>query len=107
VGDGDADGLWLGEALGLGEEVGLLVGFGVGFGVGAGVGCGFEQYGAGAAGPAATFVGAGARYLSPGSVPGGGNIFAPRAAIAFRSGSWIDPRTSKPGWTSGERTTAW
>ena len=39
VGDGDADGLWLGEALGLAEGVG----FGVGFEVGFGVGWGFEQ----------------------------------------------------------------
>ena len=100
-------GVGVGSGVGSGvvESVGdgVALGLGVGFGVGLGVGVGSAHRGAGPAGPEATFVGVGAMYLSSGVTPGWVNMAAPRAAIALRSGSWIEPRGSKTalGWTIG------
>src|SRR5439155_3492818 len=98
-------GLGFGVALRLGEGEGAFVGFGVGlavgFGVGAGAGGGAAQRGAACAGPAATLVGGSAANVLAGLVPTGGKSRPPSARIPARSGTWIEPRTSKPVWTRG------
>ena len=86
-----------GEADGEAGDTGL--GTGVGLAVGTGVGAGRHDDT-----PLPDAVGAtggGAASATSGSVPTGGNSFATRARIHATSGSWIDPRTSKPGRTSG------
>src|SRR4051812_39814549 len=85
--------------------LGLGVGLGVGFGVGLGVGRG------GSAQlltpePETWPEDAGTWYRSTGVWPDGGNSAAASARIFARSGSWIEPRASEPGLTSGWTITA-
>jgi hypothetical protein len=87
--DGEADG-GAGVAA-LGTAVGLAVGTGVGAG----------RHDDTPLPDAAGATGGGAASATSGIVPTGGNSFATSARMPATSGSWIDPRTSKPGRTSG------
>jgi hypothetical protein len=112
LGDGPGDGLGDGSVPGVGsvgegaEPSGdVAEGDGLGLGLAARVGAGFGI----AAGrhdetplpDARGAAGSGAARATAGSVPGGGKSCAARARIPATSGSWIEPRMSKPGRTSG------
>jgi hypothetical protein len=89
----------LDEADGDGDVPGVSAGCGVGRAVGLGVAAGRHEE----TPLPATVVeaGGGAESASSGSVPAGGKSCATSARIAATSGIWMEPRTSKPGATSG------
>jgi len=83
----------------VGDVPGVCVGGGVGVAVGLGVAAGRHEE----TPLPATVVeaGGGAASASSGSVPAGGKSCVTSARIATTAGIWIEPRTSKPGATSG------
>ncbi len=113
------DGSAVGDALGVGP-VGVVPGplgdgstdgevDGDGLGEGGGVGAARQpvEPGRGAVPPVDGAVGDGAVIPVPvGVVPGAGKIEAASARIPATSGTWIEPRMSNPGLTSGYWITA-